>query len=243
MGRKNLNLANILVLVGMGWLGFSFWLPYGTADRVFRIEKRTAKIAQRFADTVAARGKIQWKDHAIRGEILAAVNKKCGYTIPASSLYLRVATPPRHLRDHCFLFEGKHYLYLVTNTPASVIGRNKTLIGPAENEQPKEDPMDAPPPTEFSAASRMPLPIDDALPFETYAWPKSRFVGTHTVFFIPSDGAAAFTRNLNDRYVGARRVPQPGDGRFDIDTDKRENAYRGRDDERWIYQDPKRPPG
>ena len=23
-----------------------------------------------------------------------------------------------------------------------------------------------------------------------------------------------------------------------IDTEKRENAYRGRDDERWIYQDP-----
>ena len=84
----------------------------------------------------------------------------------------------------------------------------------------------------------VPLPIEESLPFETYAWPKSLLVGARTVFFIPSDGTPAFTRNLSDRYVGTRRIPNPGDGRFDIDTEKRENAYRGHDDERWIYRAP-----
>ena len=64
---------------------------------------------------------------------------------------------------------------------------------------------------------------------------------------MPTDDEAAFTRNLGNRYYGLdmRKVPRPGNGRFDIDTEKRENAYRGRDDERWIYQrrDAKKEPG
>ena len=116
-------------------------------------------------------------------------------------------------------------------------------IRPGDKDEPKEDPPDVPLPLELSPASKVPLPADDALPFETYAWPKSQVVGARTVFFIPSDGAAAFTRNLNDRYVGPKGIPRPGDGRFDIETDKRENNYLGRDDQRWIYQDAKQPPG
>ena len=153
------------------------------------------------------------------------------------------------------------------HTPRGVLGREKKLIPPGKDMPPGDmPPGDMPPgsvppdgvppggvipdgqlplPTPGTPTGQqtpeVPLPIDNTLPFETYAWPKSQLVGARTVFFVPSDGSAAFTRNLNNRYLGARRTPSPGVGRFDIETEKRENAYRGRDDERWIYRNQQQP--
>ena len=239
MGRLSLskvNVGNLLVLLGMGWLGFSFWLPYATADRVFRIENRTSRIAMQFTKAAAKMAEIDWKDEGVRDQILASVNKASGHTNPDSSLYLHAATPPSPLRGLCFLFEDKHYIYLLTNTPKKILGIDAKIDKPGDGEPGKEPPVVPPPTVTPLVSSPVPLPEDTKFPFETYAWPKELQAGARTVFFFPSDGRPAFTRNLTDRYVGMDRTPRPGDGRMDIESEKHENDYRGHDDERWIYK-------
>ncbi len=154
MGRLSLskvNVGNLLVLLGVGWLGFSFWLPYATADRVFRIEDRTSEIAIQFTKAAVKMAEIDWKNEDVRDQILASVNKASGHTNPDSSLYLHAATPPPPLRGLCFLFEGKHYIYLLTNTPEKILGINAKIDKPGDEEPGKKPPV-VPPPTQARAA-------------------------------------------------------------------------------------------
>ena len=57
---SKLNLGNLLVVVGLGCLGFGFWLPYATADRVFRIESRASQVAECLSDLVCQDETIDW---------------------------------------------------------------------------------------------------------------------------------------------------------------------------------------
>jgi hypothetical protein len=235
LSLSQVNVGNLLVLLGVGWLGFSFWLPYATAGRVFRIENRTSAIAERFTNAAAQMIEIDWTNDDLRDQMLASVNAAGGSTNPKSSLHLKAAVPPRHLRGHSFLFEGKHYLYLVTNTPKKILGIDPKIEKPDGG---TKDPAPTVPPTgvPVPGSTPIPLPEDVKYPFETYAWPREAQIGARTAFFFPSDGRAAFTRNLSDRYVGMNRTPRPGDGRIEVESEKHENDYRGHDDERWIYK-------
>jgi hypothetical protein len=71
---------------------------------------------------------------------------------------------------------------------------------------------------------------------EVAAWPRDERSAGHTVFFVPDDGLAAFTRNLNTGYHGTgnhrlrpgRAQRRPG-GVLEVTR-----SYRSYDDERWI---------
>lgn len=213
---STLNVGNLLVVLGVGWLGFGFWLPYATADRVFRIESRAADVAAKLCTAAADRERLDWSNEAHRDDLLADVNAARGLDDPTSSLFLRAATAPKHLRRHCFCFQGKHYYYMVTHPPRRFLESNKKIESPRKDKLPPEEP---------------PPPID--LPVEVYAWPRKLEGGGRTVFFFPSDASAAFTRNLENRDVGMRRAPHPGDGRVAVELPH--GDYRGQDDQRWIY--------
>lgn len=71
--------------------------------------------------------------------------------------------------------------------------------------------------------------------FEVYGWPRTALQSGQSAFFAPTDGALVFSRNLQGRYTGWQRVPRPGDGRPRDPARRSElEAYRGRDDERWL---------
>ncbi len=61
---------------------------------------------------------------------------------------------------------------------------------------------------------------------------------SRSVFFAPTDGRAAFNRNLSNRYAGAHKPPSPQDGRFESGATRPEKDYRGQDGSRWIYVEP-----
>ena len=224
--RSKLNLGNLLVVVGLGWLAFGFWLPYATADRVFRIESRASQVAERFSELVCRDETIDWSDLSLRDSLLQTVNKISGHPDPASSLHLQVTDVPARFRDKVFLYQGKHYYYMLTNTPHSLLDR----------EQPIKRPQDTTP------RQRVVKPQEDRTPFEVYAWPRKGDVSCRTVFYFASDAKPAFHRNLDWRYLGSKSMPHPGDGHLDVMPEVKQNDYRGEDGERWIYlRDPDRP--
>ena len=219
MKRKKLstlNSGNILVLIGLGGLGFGVWLPYGTADRVYRIEKRVSLYVGEFVKALEQRESVDWSDDDARDEFLAEVNASSGLVDPESSLHLRVTPTPPHL-NQCFIFSGKHYYYLVANTPQKILGQEKTIERPGS------------PPVKVNDPS-----LAKSAPFEVYAWPKDLEQDGRTVFFAATDGSPAFNRNLDGIYVGLDRTPTPGAAR--IDKQDYEDAYHGIDRQRWLQR-------
>ncbi|MCA8955631.1 MAG: hypothetical protein KDC87_06130 [Planctomycetes bacterium] len=227
-GKTRLNLGNLLVAAGVGWLGFGFWLPYGTATRVFRIE------TQGLATTLALRDKVRdldmrsvdGKDEALRTALRAHLNAHGGNPDPTSGRHIRSCELSSRLGDRALAFVGKHYLFVVCETPPPDKG---------EIQRPG-------PPTSRRSDSPKPPTTPTRPALEIYGWPRTLGEGGHSAFFAPTDGRAAFTRNLSNRYIGTRDHPMPGDGRYESVTVYQNNDYRGQDGLRWIYVDPSSEP-
>lgn len=216
MQRKKLstlNAGNILVLIGLGGLGFGVWLPYATADRVYRIEGRVSLYVGEFVGALQQRESFDWSDEEARDEFLGEVNEASGLQDPESSLHLRISPIPPHL-SQCFVFSSKHYLFLVANTPQKLLGQEKTIERPGSPPVLVQDPE-----------------VSTNAPFEVYAWPKDLEQDGRTVFFAATDALPAFNRNLDGIYFGFDRTPTPGAAR--VDKQDVENAYHGIDRQRW----------
>lgn len=218
---STLNLGNLLVAVGVGLLAFCFWIPYGTAERVHRVETRADSVASTIL-RVAQEHEPDFTDATAGARFVAAVNRARGLDDPQSSLYVHAEAPPPGLQGQCLCFRDKHYLFLIAKTPRRYRDGAREIASPAG----KDGPGIAVPP---------PPPISDA-PFECYAWPGSPDGIAHAVFFRASDARPAFARNLGGRYGGLDKPPRPGEGRLRDVPAGAGNGYQGYDGERWIYQ-------
>lgn len=78
-----------------------------------------------------------------------------------------------------------------------------------------------------------PAAPDSVPPLTVLAWPLDLTSPGHCVFSLPEGDEAAFTRNLQGGYTGARR-PDTDAGRRRQDPRPQRWAWRGIDDERWI---------
>jgi hypothetical protein len=128
---------------------------------------------------------------------------------------------------------------------AEPLRRRCAEIGHPESDLPEPAGVDAGYPTFgtrhylFRVARRPPAPDAEALPprsrpLEVYAWPRTMLPPGRTVFFLPSDGRGAFTRNLAAAYAGFDRAP-PSTAALPRETVTDSRAYRSADDERWIF--------
>ena len=221
---RALNLGNALVLLGVVALGLSFWIPYATGGAVARVEKRAEKLARALCDTAKATPSLDLADPESSARILATLSVK----------RLEPRAAPGALPGKALLFQGKHYLYMLTRTPREQgHSRNRSMPGSAPAQQPTA-----------ARAWRWWWRFADTTPvapppFEVYAWPIALLGRGRTVFFTPSDGKAAFCRNLEAFYHGLHDHPHPGAGRQQRQGRSRHGMlkwYRGRDDQRWILQ-------
>ena len=136
-----------------------------------------------------------------------------------------VRETPNRLSGAAWWFEGKHYLYMLTATPAQHLGvDNQHIKRPGAKDK---DKVPQPPPKDGPEASaRQPRSL------EIYAWPKDTLQGAMTVFFYCTNSKGAFQRNLAERYIGPRAFPDPGDG-YPHHRSPSASIYYGYDDERW----------
>lgn len=223
-GQKlsTLNVGNILLILGLGILGGSFWLPYATASRVHRIEERASKFAATMLSATGKKTPQAWQDAKEQQKFVAKINKVLGLKGSASSIYLKALPVPDNMQGKAWWLESKHYLYMLTSTPIAYLDREDKVI-----ERP--GPQDPPDKTEAPVT-----PSADTEPARTevYAWPKSSVNGPATVFFYCSSSGGAFHRNLAKRYLGRSSHPKPGDGFFHHKA-PRDRVYYGFDDQRW----------
>lgn len=76
---------------------------------------------------------------------------------------------------------------------------------------------------------------DTVRPLAVYAWPRSVLPPGRTVFFMPADGIAAYSRNLAADYAGLDHAPPPGAALpADPAEAQHQATYRSRDNEHWI---------
>lgn len=232
-GQKlsTLNVGNLLLILGLGALGASFWLPYGTAERVHRIEKRASRFAAKMLEVIATRPEISWQDASAEQTFAATINEWLNLKDPSSSIYLKSRQTPARLRGTAWWLEGKHYLYMVTTTPVAYLGLDDQDI---ERPGPKDKPPsgDQPPGKDPLTAQKKPATETRPRPIEVYAWPKDSVQGAMSVFFYGTTTTGAFQRNLSKRYMGASAFPKAGDA-FPHHQSANARIYYGYDDERW----------
>lgn len=238
MGRQKLktpNLGNLLVILGIGTLVVGFWMPYGTAERVHRIESRAEKFAGCILEVVGERTELPWQDVLAEASFVEKVNEALGLTDPAGSIFLESHKVPDQLKGAAWWLEGKHYFYMITATPLLYLDREDQQIdrpGPkdkkpaADNQPGKDEPAPAAVPPARRPGTAAPRPI------EVYAWPKDSPHGAESVFFFCSTTGGAFHRNLSKRYSGTAASPKAGDGFFHHATSD-PDIYYGWDDARW----------
>lgn len=203
---RTFNVGNVLVLVGIAALVVSLRLPYAMANRVARVESRAAELGRLLLSIALERPTLDLADPKSFQDVAATFAERwLGRRQPRS-------TAPRPVRvgEHGLLFEGKHYLFLLTRTPREIAG-----VGPNE-----------PPPFEVYAWPRSTTSAGEEVFF---------FPGDTQGSKTPASRAAR-TRNLHRGYSGLERAPFPGAGRPRTSLYKKrgQDWYRGRDDERWI---------
>ncbi len=222
---STLNVGNLLVAAGLGTLAMGFWLPYATAERMHRIEKRAEHSTLQILTCVAALEQLSWPDQAARASLLQAVNDGLGHTDPSSSIFLRERPIPADYPGPSWWIEDKHYLYLVTETPAACREAPETRIdGPGYDKDKVRRP---------DAAA-----VEQSL--EIYGWPKTSFHGARTVYFSCTTADPAFHRNLAQRYIGVDSPPKPGDAVLHHGQPSiKAPVYYGFNDERWQLLMPK----
>ncbi len=187
MRLRTLNLGNTLLLLGCVVLGVTLWVPYATAARVARIERRAE----------------------------AAARAVCGAATELAPFDL--ATPDLAAS----LLERTEGHDLEVDEEASIAGQR--LVFGAKHYR----------------IALLPSPEDEAAPdeppaFEVYAWPRSYLDAGRSVFFFPSRGLPAFSRNLQAGYAGLDPVPAAGCGHPLDHKPAPGQWYRGTDDERWL---------
>jgi hypothetical protein len=86
-------------------------------------------------------------------------------------------------------------------------------------------------PRQLSSSSSLPLPL------ELMAWPREPNGPAHAAFFCSEVAEPAFSRNLQQGYVGLDRRPAPGSG-YPRDEARagQDCAYRDAVDERWLLR-------
>jgi hypothetical protein len=223
-GQKlsTLNVGNILLILGLGILGGSFWLPYATAARVHRIEERASRFAAKILGETVEKTALSWQDAKEQQKFIAKINKVLGLRGDASSIYLKSHPVPGKLQGKAWWLESKHYLYMLTSTPIAYL-------------EPEDKVIERPGPQDPPGKTEAPLtPSSDPEPSRTevYAWPKTAVSGPTTVFFYCPTGGGAFHRNLAERYLGSSSHPRPGDGFFHHAAPYGK-VYYGFDDQRW----------
>lgn len=234
-GQKlsTLNVGNLLVILGLGALAASFWLPYGTADRVHRIETRASVFAAKMFEVISARQEAPWQDTAAAQAFAAEVNEQLDLKDPTGSLYLESRLAPDRLRGTAWWLEGKHYLYMVTSTPGGHLELDDQEIDrPGAKDKPPG--ADHPPARDLSTTQKQATPKTRSRAIEVYAWPKDEVKGATTVFYYRTSSGGAFQRNLSKRYLGPAAFPEPGDG-YPHHPTTDANIYYGYDDERWQF--------
>ena len=119
---RALNLGNALVLLGVVALGLSFWMPYATGGAVARVEKRAEKLARALCDAAKTTPSLDLSDPESGARIQAAM----------ATRRLERRAAPGALPGKALLFQGKHYLYMLTRTPRQQgHGRNRSTPGSA----------------------------------------------------------------------------------------------------------------
>lgn len=197
------NPGNVLVLVGIAALVLGLRLPYAMAKRVARVESRAARLGELLLSIARERPTLDLGDSEAFKELAETFARRwLQRGVPRS-------TAPRPLRvhEHGFIFEGKHYLFLLTRTPREVAG-----AAPG-------DPL----PFEVYAWPRSATSPGE----EVFFFPGDASAD------VPG---AARTRNLHRGYTGLEHAPFPGAGRprTTLYRKRGHDWYRGRDDERWI---------
>lgn len=216
---RSVNLGNVLLLVGVGVLGFSIWLPYLSAERTYRLEDRADRYCAKLCEIVRSMPRLNFQDPELHEQILSRLQ----------SNRLTPVKPPAALAGKAFFFESKHYLFMVTHTPPERLSEPiepRTVV-----------PMSPCPGSEW----RWPWRFErdsQPLPFEIYAWPASITSPARTAFFYPSDTTPKFCHNLDPTYLGLESFPQPGNARRKLDAGRGRTgvlrAYRGFDGARWL---------
>jgi hypothetical protein len=224
--RAKLNLGNALLLVGVGVLGFSIWLPYLSAERTYRVEIRADRNCASLCQIVRSMPGLSFHDPNVQEQILTRLQND----------RLNPVEPPAALAGKAFFFTSKHYVFMVTQTPPERL--------PEPIELPTIVPMSPRPGSEW----RWPWRFQEEstrLPFEIYAWPASLTGPARTAFFYPSDTTPKFCHNLDPTYLGFESFPQPGNARRKLDAGRGRpgvlKAYRGFDGARWLLPNSDKP--
>jgi len=208
--RRRFNLGNLLILAGLVGLGVSLALPYLTSQRVARVERRAFKIAQLLMAIAQEHiSDLEFEDPQGQKAIEAELRRKiqADGSIPESSI------PSGFTPDGLsgYYFRERHYLYLLTRTPA-----DRKSLG-FENLQNQSLEVYAWPHSNLSGGREVFF-----LPGDSGAVIKG-----HTVQAVRS-------RNLLRHYLGTSPMPIPGAGRPREEIQPGAKWYRGQDDERWI---------
>ena len=200
------NPANLLAIAGLVGLGAMFYLPFGTGQRVARVEQRAAEVTFELLRTGLELAPIDLESAADRERVLERLRERChtrGH--PDTDLPETIDGAPG------MVFGNRHYLFQLVRTP---------------------------PPT------RLPANWDPAArrPLEAHGWPRRLLPPGRTMFYVPEEGRAAYTRNLGDGHAGLEDPPPPGVAtpRQSLAELADEPAYRARSDERWLFYDPRR---
>jgi hypothetical protein len=185
--RRNLNLGNILVALGLVGLGLSFFAPSWSAERVARVESRAERTSELLLDALRAGGAALLADPT---GLLADLRERClAAGLPGSDLpeleQLGAGQQP--------VFGNRHYLFRAVPRaspaedpeaapgPLEVYGWPRTLLPPGRTTF--YFPIDGPPAftrnlsAGFEGLRRMPapgagLPAGSELPQQAGAEPR-----------------------------------------------------------------------
>ena len=128
--KRNFNPGNLIVLLAVGALGLSFWVPYGTADRTARVEERAGEIAALLLEAASDCQPLDLGSREVYS-LLQARTAKAAHSrgIPGSS-FVDPELPEEELDWGSFLYRGKHYCFQVTLTPEKRLAGD--LVAPVE---------------------------------------------------------------------------------------------------------------
>ncbi|MFK7740959.1 MAG: hypothetical protein AB8H80_11610 [Planctomycetota bacterium] len=201
------NPAGWLVFVGVLLLAFSLWVPWLSASRTARTERRADRLAEVLLD--ATQGFEPPFDGFALEAILARFFLLAEQRGVRSKDIVRAAAEAAAADGGAedagwLLLQNKHYAFRLGPSPASV----------------RETP------------SREAVPA-----MEVLAWPLRRAGPGHATFFYPENARRAFTRNLRNGYAGLAPESSPaaaaGHRRTGF-TGHRQAIYPGNDNERWL---------
>jgi hypothetical protein len=111
--KRPFNLANLLVVLGLGVLVASFFVPSWTARRVARVEDRARDVAQALLETARRLAPMDLADPEQRQRLTESLREACRERgQPASDL-------PESIPDQAApTFGNRHYLFRLLREPA-----------------------------------------------------------------------------------------------------------------------------